>query len=130
MAISNITDKHLQELMLATAGLELDKDKIRQGLQRNSNSYAKLQTLVRQMLFIKEEINDIIQESMINNELDKISCKFKKIPGNYYYLYQKKEGDKFFSMLEPNIWNFSDKNIFLGKYKYNYDLSLTLMQDD
>ena len=123
MSLSNIDPEHVNELMLATNQLDLDSSKVRQSIQRNSNNYGKLKMLARQLVFIKQEMQEIINDSMVSTELEKVSCKFKKIPGNTYYLYQKIEGDMFFSMLEPEIWNYSAKNIFLGRYKYDYDLS-------
>ena len=123
MSLSNIDPEHVNELMLATNQLDLDSSKVRQSIQRNSNNYGKLKMLARQLVFIKQEMQEIINDSMVSTELEKVSCKFKKIPGNTYYLYQKIEGDMFFSMLEPEIWNYSEKNIFLGRYKYDYDLT-------
>ena len=129
MALSNIDPEHVNELMLATNQLDLDSSKVRQSIQRNSNNYGKLKMLARQLVFIKQEMQEIINDSLVSTELEKVSCKFKKIPGNTYYLYQKIEGDMFFSMLEPEIWNYSEKNIFLGRYKYDYDLSFQKLEE-
>ena len=124
MALSNISSKHVNELILSLSCLDLQESQIRQSIQRDSNNYAKLKTLMRQMAFIKQEVEEIIQDSMVNTELEKVSCKFKKIPGNYYYLYQKKESEElYFSMLEPEVWSFSKHSAFINKYFYDYDLN-------
>lgn len=124
MALSNISNDHVSELMLSLAGLDLKESQVRQSVQRDSNNYAKLKTLVRQMAFIKQEMEEVIHDSLINTKLEKVSCKFKKIPGNYYYLYQKKETEKmYFSMLEPEIWDYKTHSVFVGKYFYDYDLN-------
>ena len=124
MALSNISNEHVSELMLSLAGLDLKESQVRQSVQRDSNNYAKLKTLVRQMAFIKQEMEEIIHDSLINTKLEKVSCKFKKIPGNYYYLYQRKENEEmYFSMLEPDVWSFDKHSLFMGKYFYDYDLN-------
>ncbi len=124
MAVSNISNKHVKELMLTLSTMDLQESQVRQSIQRNSNNYSKLKTLVRQMAFIKQEMEEIIHDSLVNQDLEKISCKFKKIPGNTYYLYQKKETEEmYFSMLEPEIWDFKTHSVLVGKYFYDYDLN-------
>lgn len=125
MALSNISSEHINTLMLELNLPALQNTQIRQSIQRNSNNYGKLKTLCRQLAFIKQEIEEIVKDSLVSVELDRVSCKFKKIPGNHYYLYQNKEKEElFFSMLEPEIWNYQKNNIFIGKYLYDYDYSL------
>ena len=101
---------------------ELNKDKIIKSVQKNSNNYAKIKVLFKQMENIKKEIEEIVEESLESENLNNIKCNFKKIPGSYYYVYQKPDLTLFFSILSPNEWN--TKNIFINKYFYDYDLSL------
>ena len=125
MALTNISTEHIQDLMLALNISDLESSQVRQSIQRNSNNYSKLKTLSRQMAFIKQEIEEIINDSMISLELDKVSCKFKKIPGQQYYLYQKiNSRELYFSRLEPEIWDFEKNNIYRGTYLFDYDLTL------
>ena len=113
MALSNIDSKHLNDLILNLNKLDLDNDKVIKTIQRNSNNYSKLSVLLRQAAFIKQEIDDIIYESINNDKLENISCRFKKIPENNYYLYRKKNNDElFFSLLNPEEWDYQ-KIIFL-----------------
>lgn len=121
MALSNISKEHLNNLLEITNLNDLDNEKIIQSIQRNSNNYGKLKTLFRQLQFIKNEINEVLQESIVSNELEKIKCNLKKRPGNHYYLYLNKKNEHFFSILSPNDW---DKyNEYLGEYLYDYDLT-------
>ena len=119
MALSNISKEHLNQLIVLPNLQELKKDKIIKAIQRNSNNYSKLKILFKQMDMLKKEIEDIIKESIDSEDLEKVSCKFKKIPGKNYYLYQKWNNEYFFSMLSPNEWNTT--NIFIGEYFYDYD---------
>ena len=128
MALSNIDPKHLNDLILNINKLDLDNDKIIKTIQRNSNNYSKLSVLLRQAAFIKQEIDEIIYESVENDKLNNISCRFKKIPGNHYFLYRKREnGELFFSLLDPEEWDYNKNNFYVDKYLYNYDYSLVKM---
>ena len=122
MSITNIDRNHLNQIIEIPNLNELNKDKIVKSVQKNSNNYAKIKVLFKQMENIKKEIEEIINESLETDYLNNIKCNFKKVPGSYYYLYQKSDGQLFFSILSPNEWN--TKNIFINKYFYDYDLSL------
>ena len=122
MSITNIDRNHLNQIIEIPNLNELNKDKIVKSVQKNSNNYAKIKVLFKQMENIKKEIEQIINESLETDDLNNIKCNFKKVPGSYYYLYQKPDGQLFFSILSPNEWN--TNNIFINKYFYDYDLSL------
>ena len=122
MSITNIDKNHLNKIIEIPNLNELNKDKIIKSVQKNSNNYAKIKVLFKQMENIKKEIEEIILESLETDDLNNVKCNFKKIPGNYYYLYQKPDSIFFFSILSPNEWN--TNNIFINKYLYDYDLSL------
>ena len=124
MALTNISNEHIDKLLVDLNKDELNKKKITSALLRNSNNYGKLKTLIRQMNFIKNEINNIIDDSLLTTELEKVSCKFIKRPGKNYYLYQNIEKENlFFSMLEPEMWEYEKTNYFIGEYLYDYDLT-------
>ena len=122
MSITNIDKNHLKQIIEIPNLNELNRDKIIKSVQKNSNNYAKIKVLFKQMENIKKEIEEIIQESIETDDLNKIKCNFKKVPGSYYYLYQKPDSTLFFSILSPNEWD--TKKIFISKYLYDYDLSL------
>lgn len=122
MALTNIDKKHLKQL-IEIPNLELlEQDKIIKAVQRNSNNYSKLKILFKQMQNIKNEIEEVIKESVETENLEKIKCNFKKIPGKNYFLYQKPNNEFFFSMLSPKEWN--SKNLFICEYFYDYDHTL------
>ena len=121
MSLTNIDKNHLNQLITIPNLENLEKNKIIQAVQRNSNNYGKLKILLRQMESLKKEIEEVINESIKSQNLDQIKCNFKKIPGKTYFLYQEPEKDLFFSMLNPKEW--TTKNIFMGEYYYDYDFS-------
>jgi hypothetical protein len=122
MSITTIDKKHMKDLIEIPNLNELNKDKIIKTIQKNSNNYAKIKVLFKQMENIKKEIEEIIMESIETDDLNNIKCNFKKVPGHHYYLYQKTDSTLFFSILSPNEWK--TNNIFIDKYYYDYDLSL------
>ena len=122
MAITNIDKKHLEQLIEIPNLQLLEQDKIIKTVQRNSNNYSKLKILFKQMQNIKNEIEEVIRESVETENLEKIKCNFKKIPGKNYFLYQKPNNQLFFSMLSPKEWN--TKNLFKAEYFYDYDHTL------
>ena len=125
MALTNISKDHVNNLLLDLNTPQLNQDKIMKSIQKNSNQYSKLQVLFKQLANIREEINLVIQETLETDNLEKIECRFKKIPGNHYYLYSKLNSNKlFFSMLDPKEWNFEKNNEYVGKYLYDYSLNL------
>jgi hypothetical protein len=65
----------------------------------------------------------VINDSVESQNLESIPCNFKKVPGKTYHLYQKPNQECFFSMLHPDEWQ--NKNIFLGSYYYDYDLTFS-----
>ena len=119
MALTNIDKKHLNKLISIPNLQELQNDKIVKSIQRNSNNYSKLKVLFKQMENIKKEIEEIVQESIETEELEKINCNFKKITGKNYFLYQRPNNELFFSILSPKEWN--SKNLFINEYFYDYD---------
>lgn len=124
MSLAKISKEHVNNLMLDLNSPDINQKKVLQSIQRNSNNYGKLKTLFRQLAFIKQEIADLVKDSLESSELEKVSCKFAKVPGNNYYLYEKKENSElFFSILEPEIWNYDKNNIYRGKYYFDYDLT-------
>lgn len=121
MALSNINNEHLNQLIRVPNIEELQQHKMIKAIQRNSNNYGKLKVLLKQMELIQNEIQTLCLESIETDYLEDIDCNFKKIPGKSYYLYMKPDGQKFFSMISPNEWN--TKNRFLNEYFYDYDLT-------
>ena len=81
-----------------------------------------MKVLFKQMENIKREIEEVVKESIETENLEKIKCNFKKIPGKNYYLYQKPNNELFFSMLSPKEWN--SNNNFIDEYFYDYDHTL------
>ena len=115
MSLSNISKEHIDNLFLSLSENNLNE---LEKIKRNHVSYGKLKLIAKQILSLKNEALEIIEESNIQDDLQSIGTNFKVVSGNYYYLY-KKNDKKYFSLIAPDQWNNND--VYLGKYLYDYD---------
>ena len=65
------------------------QNKILTQIRSDYSAYGKLSLIEKQINLLKLEAINIINEYNLNNEINNIQCNFKKIPGNYYYIYSK-----------------------------------------
>ena len=120
MALSNISKEHLENLFIS---LHQNNNTI-DIIKSNHSQYARLKQIAKQIQYLKNEAQDIIEEASIQNELHKIKKNFRLVSGNHYYLYQKDDLEKYFSLISPKEWE--NKDIFLGKYFYDFDKQFIL----
>jgi len=120
MALCNISKEHLENLFIS---LHQNNNTI-DIIKSNHSQYARLKQIAKQIQYLKNEAQDIIEEASIQNELHKIKKNFRLVSGNHYYLYQKDNLEKYFSLISPKEWE--NKDIFLGKYFYDFDKQFIL----
>ena len=87
-------------------------------VKRHHSSFGQLKLIAEQMLILKEKADKIINDSCINDNLQKINMTIKKVPGTiyYHYLVNKKE---ILSIIAPEEWSTWEE--YFGKYLYDYD---------
>nr|CAB3226666.1 uncharacterized protein C1orf50 homolog [Phallusia mammillata] len=90
---------------------------------------SKLRTILEQMRSLQKQAQQCLEEAKRDAELHHAACNFKKIPGKLYYLYKRKSGQTYFSMLSPEEWGVGCPHEFLGCYKLEFDLTWTLFED-
>ena len=123
MSLSNIDKNHLENLLLS---INKDDDNgVIDIIKSNHVHYAKLQMLYNQMKMIQNEALNIINDAKNQNELHHIKKNFKLVSGNYYFLYQKENKEKYLSLISNEEWE-SNKDKYLGKYYYDYDKQFIL----
>ena len=52
---------------------------------------------------ISVQAKTVLEEAKRDAELHHAACNFKKIPGKIYYLYKRKSGQTYFSMMKPEV---------------------------
>lgn len=83
---------------------------------------SRLELIVKQIHNLQSEAQDILKQATRDAELHQIKCNFEKKVGQTIHLYEKENGQKYFSLLSPEDWGKSPHS-FLGSYKLNPDRS-------
>lgn len=68
-----------------------------------NNATGKLTMILDQIKFLQAQAQKILEESETSMNLHKAACNFRKIPGNIYHLFQRESGQKYLSMLSPDV---------------------------
>ena len=64
----------------------------------------KLRLLAQQIERLQESARQILAETRRNQELHRVECGFRKIPGREYHLYRRLDESLLFSMISPEEW--------------------------
>ena len=88
-------------------------------IRSNYSTYSKLELIAKQIQFLKLEAENILQNHDLNSDLSCLKCNFRKVPGNYYYIYLNDNNEKFLSLIGPDEW--SNYHKFITKVYYDYD---------
>lgn len=92
---------------------------------------SKLKIIAEQMKFLKQQAESVLVEARNNSALHHVACNFKKVPGTTYHLYQRPSGQKYFSILSPevrNITNYCKFQIIKNLTKLKSNLLLLIMK--
>jgi hypothetical protein len=118
MALSNLSKQTLHDLFEM---IHVENDKQSQIIQHIKNDYilySKLSLISKQINALKSEAIDILEIHKTNSEVFNAKCAFKKVPGNYYYLYEN--GERYLSLIPPEKW-WGDPGTFISKLYFDYD---------
>ncbi len=88
---------------------------------------AKLDVIRKQILALQEEARAVLDEAARAARLHRAKCNFHKVPGHVYHLYQRAEGELYFSMISPTEWGGRPPHRFEGSYRLENDQSFTLL---
>tara|TARA_B100000902_G_scaffold375106_1_gene404734 strand:- start:3019 stop:3399 length:381 start_codon:yes stop_codon:yes gene_type:complete len=119
MALSNLDKDNLTRLFQM---INIDDYSNNQNaltnIRNDYSNYGKLELIAKQISFLQNEAVNIYNNHQLNSEINKIECNFKKVPGTYYYLYEK-NNKKFLSLISNEEWCSYDN--FICKVIYDYD---------
>ncbi len=127
MSITNLSKDIVSSLFQPLILSELSESKTIDRIKSDSASYSKLKLLAQQAELLKMQIKEVIQDGILNNNLHDVDCGFKKVSGNTYYLYKKKDDKYFFSLLSPQDWNDSPPYEYVASYLYDHDKCFRLL---
>jgi hypothetical protein len=88
-------------------------------------SHGKLQLIVEQINYLKQQAKKIIEEANLNMELHRATCTFEKRAGHTYHLYKREGEVLYFSLLSPEDWRGVPPHEFVGSFKLESDMTWT-----
>ena len=119
MALSNLDKDNLTRLFqMINIDHYSNNQNALTNIRNDYSNYGKLELIAKQISFLQNEAVNIYNNHELNSDINKIECNFKKVPGTYYYLYEK-NNKKFLSLISNDEWCFYDK--FICKVLYDYD---------
>ena len=121
MALTNVSKEVCSDLLK-----QLNEHKIVDNnqivkLKSQSTNMAKLSVLYKQLMFVKKEIDEVLEDVQINSIINNVDMKCKKYANQKYYLYQKDLDTLYFSRLGPQDHNYEPKDMYLGCYLLDLD---------
>ena len=121
MALTNVSKDHTTNILAKLSEQQIICNHTVSKLKTQSSNIAKLEILYKQMMFIKKEIHDVLNDINMCNILGEIPMKCKKYPGQNYYLYKKDDESLYLSRLSPQDYNFQHKDSYIGCYLLDND---------
>lgn len=85
----------------------------------------KLEHIARQMRALQQEARETLAQAQRDAALHRASCSFRKRPGELYHLYERPDGQQYFSMLSPEEWGGAPPHRFCGSYRLEANMAWT-----
>jgi hypothetical protein len=79
---------------------------------------AQLEVIVEQMRALQERARVIVEQASRDVELVHAECRFRRVAGRIYHLYEKPGGQRYFSMLDPEEAGGHAPTGFVASYRY------------
>ncbi|HEY6510066.1 MAG TPA: DUF2452 domain-containing protein [Vicinamibacterales bacterium] len=86
---------------------------------------AQLEVIVEQMRSLQERARAIIEQATRDVDLIHAECRFHRVPGRIYHLYERPSGQRYFSMVGPDEFGGHAPTGFVASYRYEHDESWT-----
>jgi hypothetical protein len=90
---------------------------------------AQLEVIVEQMKELQERARAIIEQASRDVDLIHAECRFHRVPGRVYHLYERPGGHRFFSMLGPAEYGAAGPSGFIASFRYEHDDSWTRVDE-
>ena len=85
----------------------------------------KLEAIARQIRALQAEAARTLAEAQRDAELHRVRCSFKKIPGKLYHLYERPDGERYFSLLSVDDWAGKPPHTFCASFRLEADMRFT-----
>ena len=127
MSLSNLNKDNVMSLFKMIHNND-DMQQIVHSVKNNYASYARLELIAKQMKMLQNEAEHILLHHQYNLDFQKMECRFKKVPGTMYYVFENGNKDRFLSMIPPEKWNVLP-GVFITKVYYDFDCQFYVQTD-
>jgi hypothetical protein len=90
---------------------------------------AQLEVIVEQMKALQERARQIIEQASRDVDLIHAECRFHRVPGRIYHLFERSDGHRYFSMIGPDEFGGAVPSGFVASYRYEHDESWTRIDE-
>jgi hypothetical protein len=90
---------------------------------------AQLEVIVEQMKALQERAREIIEQASRDVDLIHAECRFHRVPGKIYHLFERGDGHRYFSMVGPDEFGGAVPRGFVASYRYEHDESWTRVDE-
>jgi hypothetical protein len=88
---------------------------------------AQLEVIVEQMQALQARARAIVEQAARDVDLIHVECRFRRVAGRIYHLYERADGHRYFSMLSPD--ERGSRTGFVASYRYEHDQSWTRLDE-
>jgi hypothetical protein len=85
---------------------------------------AQLEVIVEQIRALQLRAREIIDQAARDVDLIHVECRFRRVPGRIYHLYEKRDGHRYFSMVSPDEFGGTASG-YIASYRFEHDQSWT-----
>jgi len=90
---------------------------------------AQLEVILEQMKALQERAREIIEQASRDVDLIHAECRFTRVPGRIYHLYERSGGHRYFSMVGPDEYGRGGPAGFVASFRYEHDESWTRLDE-
>ena len=90
---------------------------------------AQLEVIVEHMKALQERAKQIIEQVSRDVDLIHAECRFHRVPGKIYHLFERSDGHRYFSMVGPDEFGGAVPAGFVASYRYEHDESWTRIDE-
>lgn len=87
---------------------------------------AELSQIAEQIRALQDRARAVLEAANESLVLHQARCSFQKRPGHVYHLYERRDGERWLSMIAPAEWGGDDTDrVFRGSFRLELDQSFT-----
>ncbi len=90
-----------------------------------ARSNAELRLIAEQIRSLQAKAREILEAAQRDQDLHRIPCSCRRVPGKVYHLYRRDDGSRYFSLLSPADWGGHPPHTHQGAYRLEPDMRWT-----